>query len=102
MTARTRRMSPPTTAVLRAIVEGSSYGFDIMDATGLPSGTVYPILSRTEKRGFVVSRWEDTAVEREPGRPPRRYYTVTPAGSDALSVAVAHFRTLGEPIPSRS
>ena len=102
MTTRKREMSPPTTAVLRAITKGSSYGFDIMDATGLPSGTVYPILSRLEKRGLVVSRWEGPEAEREPGRPPRRYYAVTPAGSDALDVAIERFRTLGEPVPSRS
>lgn len=34
----------PTAAVLLAIQRGHRYGFDIMDATGLPDDTVYPIL----------------------------------------------------------
>ena len=94
-------MSPAAAAVLRAVTEGSSYGFDVMDATGLPSGTVYPILSRMEKRGLVVSRWQDAESEREAGRPPRRYYAVTPTGRTALAQALERFRTLGQPITSR-
>jgi hypothetical protein len=30
----------PTAAVLLAIQAGHRYGFDLMDATGLPNGTV--------------------------------------------------------------
>lgn len=30
-----------------------------MDATGLPDGTVYPILRRLERRGVLEGRWED-------------------------------------------
>jgi hypothetical protein len=62
----------PTAAVLLAIVHGHRYGFDIMDATGLPDGTVYPILRRLERRHrwtrsepFVRS--EDAAEEGEAG-----------------------------------
>jgi hypothetical protein len=28
--------------ILKALDNGYQYGFDIMDVTGLPSGTVYP------------------------------------------------------------
>ena len=31
----------PTALVLQALARGFHHGFDIMDATGLPSGTVY-------------------------------------------------------------
>jgi DNA-binding PadR family transcriptional regulator len=44
----------PTAAVLLAIRSGHRYGFDIMDATGLPDGTVYPILRRLERRGVLA------------------------------------------------
>ena len=49
----------PTAAVLLAIRSGHRYGFDIMDATGLPDGTVYPILRRLERRGVLRGDWED-------------------------------------------
>src|SRR5688572_19862296 len=34
--------------VLQAIASGYRYGFDVMDVTGLPSGTVYPALRKLE------------------------------------------------------
>lgn len=92
---------PPSTAtvqVLRALVEGSGYGFDVMDATGLPSGTVYPILSRLERDGHVRSRWEDAELAREEKRPPRKYYRVTEDGRRLLSEALARFRSLAGPL----
>ena len=46
----------PTTLVLQALACGHRYGFDVMDATGLPSGTVYPVLRRLEKEGLVRAR----------------------------------------------
>ena len=39
-----------TASVLLAVRSGQRYGFEIMDATGLPDGTVYPILRRLERR----------------------------------------------------
>jgi DNA-binding PadR family transcriptional regulator len=35
-------------SILHAIATGSQFGFDIMAATGLTSGTVYPTLDRLE------------------------------------------------------
>lgn len=52
------------------------YGLQIVDATGLPPGTIYPILARLEGAGWVTSRWEEGAHAE--GRPRRRYYRVTP------------------------
>ena len=49
----------PTATVLLAIRLGHRYGFDIMDATGLPDGTVYPLLRRLERRGVLVGKWEE-------------------------------------------
>jgi hypothetical protein len=46
--------------VLQALARGLRYGFEIMDLTALPSGTVYPILRRFEHGGLVSSSWEET------------------------------------------
>ena len=73
--------------VLQAMAQGHRYGFDIMRATHLASGTVYPLLRRLEAGKRVESRWEGAGVARREGRPPRRYYTVTPEGMKALADA---------------
>jgi PadR family transcriptional regulator PadR len=89
------RLSFSATTILLAMTRGSRYGFDIMDAAALPSGTVYPVLARLEERGYVRSRWETPAIAQKDKRPPRRYYTITAAGREALTASIEHFRTLG-------
>jgi PadR family transcriptional regulator len=81
--------------VLRAIDSGITYGFEIADATGLPSGTVYPALSALERRGFVSARWESDAKARSEARPRRRYYRITAAGERALAEALERVDALG-------
>ena len=84
----------PTAAVLMAIQQGYRYGFDVMDATGLPDGTVYPILRRLERRGVLVGAWESEASARKEGRPPRRYYRLTRVGQEALEEVLRRFPAL--------
>lgn len=83
------RLTRPTALVLLALARGTRHGFDVLDLTGLPSGTVYPILRRLEHAGLVSSRWEPVRDAREAGRPPRRYYELTGAGAEALREALA-------------
>lgn len=76
-----RRHSPTTIAVLVAMLdqpEAESYGYSLTARTGLVSGSLYPILSRLEKRGLVIGNWEQLKV----GRPPRRVYKLTDAGRE--------------------
>jgi PadR family transcriptional regulator PadR len=87
-------MGYATLHVLQAIASGYVYGFDIMDATGLPSGTVYPILSKLEDSGFLKSRWEDPRVARREKRPARRSYEITGDGREALEENHKHYRRL--------
>lgn len=84
----------PTALVLQAIASGYHHGFDIMDATGLQSGTVYPALRRLEEEGLVRSRWERPMLAQREGRPPRRYYEIQGAGEDWLEAARDRFRAL--------
>lgn len=58
-------------------------------------GTLYPLLSRLKDSGFLTYRWEESR-----SGPPRKYYSLTPAGRQflaeldqtwqELSLAVAH------------
>ncbi len=82
----------PTTLVLHALAAGIRHGFDVIDATGLPSGTVYPILRRLERESLVSAAWEDAAIAHDQQRPPRRYYELTAAGKAVLDAARARYR----------
>jgi DNA-binding PadR family transcriptional regulator len=84
----------PTAAVLLSIRSGHRYGFDIMDATGLPDGTVYPLLRRLERRGVLIGAWESAAAAKNEQRPQRRYYELTPVGNDSMAAVEARFPSL--------
>lgn len=84
----------PTAAVLLAVRSGHRYGFDVMDATGLPDGTVYPILRRLERRGVLAGHWEDEETARGEQRPQRRYYALTPVGEEAMGDLLERFPLL--------
>ncbi|WP_309117689.1 PadR family transcriptional regulator [Saccharothrix sp.] len=76
------RMTQPTKAVLAALLADAAreqYGLELGAASGLPSGTVHPILARLEAVGWLRSRWEDVDPSAT-GRPRRRYYRLTPEG----------------------
>ena len=86
--------------VVDALSRGFRHGFDILDATGLPSGTVYPILRRLEHEGLAASRWENAKIAQEEQRPPRRYYELTPEGEALVTAARARFPMLAA-LPAR-
>jgi DNA-binding PadR family transcriptional regulator len=89
-----RRLSITACIVLQALVDGATYGFDVIDRTGLPSGTVYPALSRLERDGYVTSGWEAEAEAHAAGRPARRYYRVSAAGVRTLADTTRHYQSL--------
>ena len=80
--------------VLHALARGCLYGFDIMEETGLTSGTIYPALDRLETLGFARSEWEDARVAQAEKRPPRRYFRITPDGALELQEALERHRSL--------
>jgi|SRR5687768_14693145 DNA-binding PadR family transcriptional regulator len=83
-----------TVAVLHAIAAGYRFGFDVVDATGLTSGTVYPALDRLEDLGYLRSSWEDASEAHRENRPPRRYFSLTADGARVLASALAKHKTL--------
>lgn len=54
------------------------YGYDLMKAARLQSGTLYPMLARLQDEGLVTSQWEE--AQAPDGRPPRKYYQLTAEG----------------------
>ena len=97
-------MTPPSVSyaaasILLAVSNGYQYGFDIMDCTGLPSGTVYPALRRLEDANFVASQWEKDHIAQQDQRPVRKYYRVTRPGEMALEAALRRFPLLERVAP---
>ena len=88
--------------ILQALAQGYRFGFDIMEVTKLPSGTIYPALRRLEALELVTSDWEKNLQARKEGRPRRRYYELTPAGKAQLREAEARFNAVGRLFPKRS
>src|SRR3954465_6951587 len=98
MLATNIALSYGAAAILPAVASERRFGFDIMEATGLTSGTVYPALERLESRGFLKSKWEEESAAHAEGRPARRYFTLTASGATALEAALDKYKAL-RPIP---
>jgi PadR family transcriptional regulator, regulatory protein PadR len=82
--------------ILQAVIAGYIYGYTVMKATGLPSGTVYPALRRLEGDQLIRSQWERQSVADAVLRPPRRYYKLTRSGEAALEVARQRYPLLAK------
>lgn len=90
--AQPRAPSEQTRQILNALLLQRAqwqHGYDLSDQTGLPSGTLYPILMRLSDRGMVESKWEPSPHQ---GRPPRKLYRLTAEG---VVYAIEHSRTAG-------
>jgi PadR family transcriptional regulator len=74
------RLTHATALILQALAIGRRHGFQIMEVSGLPSGTVYPVLRRLEREKAVESEWEAEDVAHEAGRRQRRVYQLTESG----------------------
>ncbi len=72
--------------VLGLLARDEHYGFALvrrlgaLDGMVTGEGTLYPLLSRLQKDGRVVSTWRDS----DSGGPPRKYYAITDTGRRAL------------------
>ena len=94
---RRRKHSEQTRAVLAELAADPSrdrYGYDVARATGLASGTLYPILMRLEGRGLLEARWELSE------RRPRHVYRLTEVGLEAAAEAAPTARPEGGIRPS--
>ncbi len=85
--------------VLRLLQFGEAYGYEIVttlaERTGgdleVSDGTLYPVLYRLERAGFVQVRWETPARG-----VPRKYYRLTPAGETELAQLTKEWTTFAK------
>jgi DNA-binding PadR family transcriptional regulator len=76
--------------ILSVLSSGKMYGYQIMrELEGRSEGyftmtaaLLYPALHQLEQDGLVSSQWEDGQ-----GRRQRKYYTISPAGRQALETS---------------
>lgn len=81
--------------ILNLLSHGRSHGYEIVQSLknhkGLTirEGNVYPILQRLQMDGFITS-------ESQPSRdgPPRKYFSITPAGRQTLEQMNRHWDEL--------
>ena len=85
--------------VLHLLAPGEAYGYEIVSkltaetngALAVTDGTLYPVLYRLERAGFVAVRWET------PQRGvPRKYYCLTDAGRAELASLTHEWTTFSK------
>ena len=85
--------------VMKCLGKGESYGYEIatqlktMESLAITESSVYPILSRLKKEGYLKVR----AVKSAAG-PPRRYYALTQAGEARLQEMNSYWMHLVESV----
>lgn len=72
----TTRTNQAVLVVLRDHFGEELWGHRICQLTALPSGTVYPILTKLEILGWAQARWDTSEI----AGPRRRFYEITPTG----------------------
>ncbi len=76
-----------------AIDNGRRYGFDTMEAAGLPGGAIYPSLRRLETAKLTRSAHEQGEQSKGPSR---KHFPITPRRKRALSEVIARYPVLAE------
>ena len=90
------KLSHTAAMILQSISAGYMYGFSVMEATGLPSGTVYPALRRLERDGLIRSHWERESIAESEQRPQRKYYQITRSGQATLEASQERYPLLAK------
>ena len=95
-------MTGPLERVLGAFLADPAeprYGYDLMKAARLPSGTLYPLLARLERENLVASAWETPQQE---GERPRKYYQLTGEGIRIARLELAQASARRQRAPART
>lgn len=93
--SRSEHLSPKEAKVIRLFVNRPDlpwWGFKIMQETGLKSGSLYPVLDRFVRWGWI----ERIDGQSTSGGPPRRYYRIRPDGHQEAVEALVAFSQLAD------
>ncbi len=86
--------------ILLIIASEDSYVQDIINKLKssrilVVEGTIYPLMTRLKNAGLLSYRWEESTQG-----PPRKYYTITPEGKQALQALEQSWHELTSSIES--
>jgi PadR family transcriptional regulator, regulatory protein PadR len=84
-------LTPRMAEVIKVFLEDPAqerYGFELMRITGMPSGSLYPLLARFEAAGWLTTGREQIDPRSE-GRPARRFYRIESAAIAAARQQLA-------------
>lgn len=85
--------------VLAVISQRETYGYEISQRLGeyglgsVSEGTIYPLLLRLEKSGFISALYRESA-----SGPMRKYYSLTPAGRLELEGFISSYGELSRAV----
>lgn len=88
-------------SLLALISKGETYGYEITeklkehDFAVVSEGSIYPVLMRLQKNGFVTSM-----LRKSPNGPKRKYYSITKEGEEELERFKQHWRRLSSGVSS--
>ena len=86
--------------ILLMLSQKTCYGYEILQKLSAypiiasTESTVYPLLRRLQKEGYLQSVWQDSAE----GLPPRKYYSLTPEGGAYLQAMNGEWQNLSDTI----
>lgn len=82
--------------ILAMIARAPCYGYDIicrleqLPILAAKESTIYPLLRRLLREGFLSSFWQETSE----GLPPRKYYNITDKGREYLAAMAVEWSDL--------
>lgn len=85
--------------ILIVIAQEDTYGYDIsqkLQAYGfsdISEGTIYPLLLRLEKNGYICSELRKSSFG-----PNRKYYSITEAGRGEIQAFLKHWKELQQSV----
>lgn len=85
-----RLLSPNAARLIGTFLQspnGRFYGYELLQETGMKSGSLYPVLGRFEDLGWIRGEMQDSPG----GRPPRRVYVLNPDGTAAAQTALDRY-----------
>jgi PadR family transcriptional regulator PadR len=79
------------------LLEAPGYGYGLLEQLGehgfpTDANTLYPLLRRLEKQGFLTSEWNTDEAR------PRKFYRTSAAGTRLASALTADFRSIATAI----
>ena len=82
--------------ILLMIRQKPSYGYEIISTLekypiiAAKENTIYPLLRRLLKEGFISSSWQEGTE----GLPPRKYYSITDKGQEYIAAMSVEWENL--------